>query len=169
MANRRSLLSLGAEWVGLTILAAILIAIGVPLWARLIAGVLLIWLLIHMMLEGLVGRRCPNCVEPALEHAKGASLGWRYSTCRECGARWYRSVLGAWRDAGDPAFDAYFGGKASGDPWHGGPVVDEATGADGTHGTLLQNKKSRQRKPRTAAVRPDPPTPGSPPPGAIEA
>jgi hypothetical protein len=160
MAARRSFLSHGAEWITIALIGAVILLFWAPLWLRFAAGIPLGWLVLHMAMEALAGVRCPACVERALAPAPRTRLGWRYARCRSCGARWYRSVLGSWEAAEGPQHDGYFDPERFRDPWRGGPVVDEATAAEGTHGSLLQNKRSRQR-PRRAPVCPELPPTGS--------
>lgn len=107
-------------------------------WLRSLTVLGLLGVLMILAMEALRSRRCPACFRIALKRIR---RGHRDVVCLGCGQPWTRTAFTTWVPL-EPA--SVFGPterRRMSDPWRGGPVVDESSPTQSTHGRLLRVKQ----------------------------
>jgi hypothetical protein len=121
--------------------------------------VFLVIALCVMIIDMLIGVRCPHCGAWTMARTSVISFRDRYFQCGTCRVRCRRGVLLNWQDASDRQFDRFFTRDRPENPWTAPPgVADEEENLiySKTHGNLLRNKQRRQVDQIRRRAEPDP-------------
>lgn len=135
--------TIGQVMIGIAVLASLLAVPRLVMSPDLVVmvcvvGLLTVLVVIHIVVEMVVGRPCPACGQWTLRRLLRHRAYYRCTACR---GRFKRFGFGPWLDASGPEDAQRFRKRSEAGTWKSFTLPQDLSAS--TSGALLQNKRSR--------------------------